>query len=46
MGPLVNWIDIVLDLNGKPWVIEANGNPVKIAIFIQKAVSSLAYSYI
>ncbi len=28
-------LDIVFDTGGKPWVIEANGNPGNIPIFIQ-----------
>lgn len=36
-GPLGELgFDIVFDLHGKPWVIEANGNPGTIPIFIQK----------
>lgn len=36
-GPLGELgLDIVFDTAGKPWVIEANGNPGKIPIFIQK----------
>lgn len=35
-GPLGELgIDIVIDSVGKPWLIEANGNPGKIPIFIQ-----------
>lgn len=35
-GPLGELgLDIVFDLRGKPWLIEANGNPGKIPIFMQ-----------
>ncbi len=36
-GPLGELgLDIVFDLQGKPWLIEANGNPGNIPVFIQK----------
>lgn len=36
-GPLGELgLDIVFDINGKPWLIEANGNPGNIPIFLQK----------
>ncbi|MFZ5639124.1 MAG: YheC/YheD family protein, partial [Bacillota bacterium] len=36
-GPLGELgLDIIFDDKGKPWLIEANGNPGKIPIFIQK----------
>jgi len=36
-GPLGELgLDIVFDEKGKPWVIEANGNPGNIPVFIQK----------
>lgn len=48
-GPLGELgLDIVFDIKGKPWIIEANGNPGNIPIFIQKeypAWRNLVFQY-